>query len=198
MSIELFGVRLRIGFPAAVFFAFVFNTASGARFGISFAVILAHELTHLVCLLFCGCANITVDILPGGISIGAGGMEKLSYRQTALCALSAPAVNLVFGGLLLLFGKTSRFSFLADAGTVSLVLGAMNLLPFSFLDGGRAAESLLLMIQSPEDADKILKKAETAALTVTLLLTVLPCFFGKGSLFLFAFLGYCIYSRVKT
>ena len=111
-----------------------------------FSAVAIHELTHLIVLWIMGGHITSIVITPLGLSIERSGL--LSHRGEFLLSLSAPIVNLLIATLFLYFGL--------NACTVesNLSFGLINLLPIYPLDGGKALNSLLLVITNPVTATK--------------------------------------------
>ena len=195
MSVKLGGLRLKIGFSAAAFAALLLNRGPWRLLALSAAAVLLHEAAHLFCLRRCGCRNVFVEALPGGVAIRPDGFAALGYRQAAFCLMSAPTVNLLLGGLLLLFVPKNavepRFF-----GAANLTLGAVNCLPLSFLDGGRTLECLLLRRRGPEAADRVRRTATVSCLLLLLAGAVWLTAKGFRPLPYYAFCLYCLLMTV--
>ena len=138
MYLDIGGVRIHVGFAAAAFAAWALNSGRRRLYAIGFAGVLLHELTHLFLMRRYGCRRPAVEVLPGGVRISSEDAQRLGYRQTALVLLGAPAVNLAVGAAFLCAGRFASHAVMREAAAVNLALAAVNLLPLSFLDGGRA------------------------------------------------------------
>lgn len=141
MHVKLGGITLRIGFAAAAVMVCLVNAGAPGVYLAGFLSVLIHELTHLFFIVLFGCPSCGITVLPGGVRIDAPEFDSLTDQQAALCLLSAPAVNLLLGSLLRIFCRTST---VADPALINLTLGTVNLIPLSFLDGGRALDVLIL------------------------------------------------------
>lgn len=108
--------------------------------------ILLHECGHLFLAKLLG---VSVD----GIAVQAGGAVihscNLNYRQELFVAMAGPFVSF----LAAVVGKCISGQFAA----VSLLLGAVNLLPVYPMDGGRILRSALCLLLSVERAQRIVK-----------------------------------------
>ncbi|MBR3766966.1 MAG: site-2 protease family protein [Clostridia bacterium] len=191
MYIKLGKIRLHIGMAFAVFFALAANSLGGHFFVLTFIFSFLHEITHLVCLFYCGCKNAELDFYPGGIKLKAEGFSMLSYDKTVLCTLSAPVMNIFAGTVFYSLGKFFPVSLFYEMSSVNFVIGTGNLLPLPFLDGGRALNAFLLKYL---DILKVRKICDICAFFTLLFLIVL--FFitlmrGKYYLFLLFFFVYC-------
>lgn len=186
-------LKISISFPAALFFALVFNISGETGYLFSLTAAAAHETAHILCMLACGCTGAEMVFHPGGIAIKPKGFERLGYGKTVLCILIAPAVNLIAGAVFFGIFRHSGNELFRDAAEINAVLGAVNLIPLSFLDGGRALSELL------EYASELpgKKRLECSDRIITVMLgftAVIPCFFGKGSFFLVIFFAYCFFT----
>ena len=191
MSIKLGGLRLRVGFFAAAFTALLLDRGPWRLLALSGMAVLLHELTHLFCMRRCGCPHPTLEILPGGVMIRSEGFGALGYRQAAFCLASAPAVNLLTGGVLLLTvpedAEWARFF-----GTANLALGIVNCLPLSFLDGGRTLECLLTAAVGTENVVRFRKLADPICLLLMAAVAAALTIRGARPLPYYAFCLYCL------
>ncbi|MBR5410056.1 MAG: hypothetical protein IK104_05240 [Clostridia bacterium] len=130
-------LRLRITF---LFTAFL-TLALASPFPTAAAAFLlgaaAHETGHLVCLMKAGKGEYTLRLTPGGAAIAGAGTSSLPLKQALVAVLAGPAVNLALAAGLFAVGKGTGLP-LEEAAAVNLGLGLVNLIPFSFFDGGRA------------------------------------------------------------
>lgn len=191
MCIETGQISLNIRVSFVLFFALVANSADGISFVITFISAFFHELVHLFFLFRFGCRNAVIDFCPGGIKIKAEGFSMLSYSKTVICSLSAPVMNILAGALFFLLWKIRETDIYYIVFVVNAVMGAGNLLPLAFLDGGRALNSFLLKYIKEEKAVKICD-----FISVVTLLMMIGAFFmllktGKNYIFLLFFFFYC-------
>lgn len=192
MYIEICGIRLRVGFFAALFFALAFNVFYSEHYVISLLSVLLHECTHLLCMVYFGCTQAEIRVLPGGIRISSEGFPGLGYAHTVFCTLSAPAVNLLLGLSFLLLFYFRRGLSLLYGGAVNLLLGAVNLLPLSFLDGGKALENIITMRSGKTFSGRAVRKTDIAC--TALIGTAVICLSVSGHFnpFLLAFFLYSL------
>lgn len=192
MYINLGKVRLYIGKAFALFFAFAANTAAGKAFVLSFIAALLHELTHLFFLFECDCKKALLEFFPGGIKLNAEGFSQLSYKDTVLCTVSAPLMNIFTGILSYYFGLLFSSQLLVEFSTVNLILGIINLLPLRFLDGGRALYAMLLNKNDMDRAEKICDFFAFSALIFIAIVFFLTIYSGKYYIFIMFFFVYCV------
>lgn len=197
MSIEFKNIKITIGFAAAVFFAFVFNSDHADGYVISCVSAASHEIIHLLFLFICGVRNISVDILPGGIRIKSGEAQQLNYKKTILCTLCAPVFNLITAGICYIVNRKINNELLTEVAVINLVLGAVNLLPLSFLDGGRAFRCVISEKRDEDATEIITKRAEIICLALTGLPVIYLCFSGDINIVLLVFYVYCIINCVS-
>ena len=139
MSFRIGRLRVEIGFLFTAFAAFLLSDG-GKAFVPVFVSALLHELGHVFALLLCSQRDLTLTLRPGGAALRES--RPPGPAQELFCSLAGPAVN---GVLLLIFGLIEKRGGLASAPlwrAVNLLLLAGNLLPLSFLDGGRALSAL--------------------------------------------------------
>lgn len=196
MCIELRGIKVRLGFASAAAVACLLNSVSPALLAAGTCGVLLHELTHLVLMRSFGCGNPRIEILPGGVRIVSQEFETLGYRQAAVCLLGAPAVNLLLGAALYAASGPARSEVLRYAAFGNLALGAVNLLPMPFLDGGRALECLLCCRKNAPDARALVRKT---GLVCLLLMTAAAVVLGVNKIYppgYYLFIGYCLVTYV--
>lgn len=143
MYIKLGSLKIHITFLFAAFIAFAVNSGKGEMLSIVFASGLLHECAHLCILLSYGAKNLTLEISPGGAKIKGGGFDVLPYDKSLVCVLAGPCTNLLLSAALFTLSKLLTGELLIRAAQINFMLGAVNLIPLSFLDGGRALNSIL-------------------------------------------------------
>ena len=143
MYVKLGSITVYISFSFAVFLAVAANIAGGRNLVLSFLFSFIHEAVHLIFLYFSGIKKAEIKLYPAGIKICCMGMNMLSYRKTILTALSAPVFNLIAGAVFFFLHKSCENELLYVCCAVNFILGAINLLPLSFLDGGRTLYAML-------------------------------------------------------
>lgn len=195
MYIRLGGVRIHIGFPFAAFCAFVANSEIGVSLILVFVSALLHECGHTAALICCGESSLTLILSPFGARINSRVADRLPYKLDAAVAFSGPAVNLSLAAVLyVLYGVTDGQRLLSAAET-NLMLGTVNLLPFSFLDGGRILSDILLLHITEERASLVSEVVSASVFVILLILCVYLTVKGENTVFLVAFLVFCILKK---
>ena len=197
MYLKLPGVTVRVTFLFAAALALAAHAGRADALGILFVSALLHEGAHLALLLSYGEKDLTLLLLPGGARIENAVPEALSYQKTLACALAGPAVNLLLAGALFLCAGRKGGALFPQAARVNLLLGACNLLPLSFLDGGRALDSLLCLKRKSPVPGRVRKLTDLllvcglGAGAAGLWLT------GRDAAFLALFAAYCAVRAVR-
>lgn len=190
MRLKLGDLRLRVGFLFTAFLALAVQGGSrGVLLPLFFAALL-HEAAHLVCLRKFGCRGLTLSLLPGGARLEGAAFAALSYRQALAAALAGPACNFMLAGLTALLGCVRPLPAARSFLRVNLMLGGVNLLPLSFLDGGAALSALLS--QYKKEAPPSLRASDLILTAVLACLSAGLLVFHIRAEFLLAFTGYCI------
>lgn len=192
MLIEAGRLKLYISLSFAVFFAIVANTAEGRTYVLMMICALIHESVHIILLFMCGCKNALLKFSPGGIGMEAEGFELLSYKKTVLCTIVPPALNIVAGGIFCLFYYFTESRSVYELSVINFVLGIGNILPFSFLDGGRALNAVLCEMFSAEKAYRICDVISCYVLILLGAVFFVTLITGKYFLFAVFFFFYCV------
>lgn len=192
MYIKLGGISVYITFSFAVFLAVAANVGGGRNLLLSFLFSFMHEAVHLIFLCFSGIKKAEIKLFPAGIKICCEGMNLLPYRKTVLTALSAPVFNIVAGAVFLFLHKVSGNEIFYVCSAVNFILGTINLLPLSFLDGGRTLEALLCVRLSEDRARRIMNILNIWTLAFLFLLFFIGFIAGKTQIFLLFFCVYCL------
>ncbi|MBR6779629.1 MAG: hypothetical protein IKM24_01250 [Clostridia bacterium] len=156
-------------------------------FSVLTAVVL-HELTHCIFVYrFAGA--------PQRITVGLFGMcmtdEKvrlIGYKKEALCALTAPLVNIVC--FVFLFCLSFLFPALKTAAAVHFSLGICNLLPLRCLDGGRGLQCLLYLRYPQAKAERMMDVTEWIFFFVMWIVLCVYMYLVKPTLSAVVFLFY--------
>ena len=191
MSVKLGRLRLKIGFFAAACTALLLARGPWRLPALSGAAVLLHELTHLLCMRRCGCLTPTVQAFPGGIKIHSDDFETLDCPHAVLCLASAPAVNLLLGGVLLA-AVPKDMTWTRFFAAANLAMGAVNCLPLSFLDGGQTLGRLLLAFRGAETAARLQKQCDWLCLLLMIAAAVPLALRGIFPLPYYLFCLYCL------
>ncbi len=198
MCIKLCGITVRITPAFAVFFAFAANVFRNNVFVYSFLFALLHETVHIISLRLCGCRGAVLEFLPGGIKMHSEGFGRLSYKKTIFCTLSAPIANILTGALFYCIYILSDERGLYECAAINFLLGSINLLPMSFLDGGRAVTAFLSLYFDYCRVRRICTVLSVGAI-IFLWAAFLLCFcIKKYYFFLLFFSIYCVIEVIVT
>lgn len=133
-------VRLHVTAPAVAAVLLYWAPKLGVRYLLLLGVLMVHELGHALASLALGGARAVVSLSP---AFGWADVEAFGDRREGWTALAGPALNLAIAGgfwaagagLDWALGRAAPLDFLL---TVSLLMGAGNLIPVRPADGGRA------------------------------------------------------------
>ena len=127
----------------------IFLLASVVLFGVSFGVALSwetlillivvlfiHELGHLFGMWMFGYKDLRMLFIPFFGALASGKKENVTAWQESIVLLLGPMPGYVLG-IAILFSGSDVPVWLIQYAIISIVLNALNLLPFMPLDGGR-------------------------------------------------------------
>lgn len=129
-----------------------------------------HELGHIAVLSALGAGALDLRFVAFGLRITPRG-RLLSHGEEAAVALSGPLSNLAAAAFSFFLSRVSDVGSWSSFLAINLLLAALNLLPISGFDGGRALAAALSHFVSPRAASTVV-----GAGTVTL--AAFGCFFG--------------------
>ncbi len=198
MYVNFGGLTVYISFSFAVFLAVAANVGGGRNLLLSFLFSFMHEAVHLIFLYFSGIKKAEIKLFPAGIKICCDGMNLLSYRKTVLTALSAPVFNIVAGAVFLFLHKASEDEIFYVCSAVNFILGTINLLPLSFLDGGRTLEAVLCVRFSEDSVIRIMNILNIWSLAFLFFLFFAGFIMGKAQIFLLFFCVYCLMGTLSS
>ena len=139
MSVKIFGVTIEISY---IFCCLITLFVAIDRTGLLIPLIvsmLLHQFAHVSVLLLFGCKLKKIRLLPGLIGVDYKCIPDKS--ATVISLLSGPISNFI----------AAYVCFLSDYNTlfgINLILGIVNILPCSGLDGGAVIETTLCGILS--------------------------------------------------
>lgn len=197
MCIETKRINFRISFSFAVFLAVAGNVSTGRICILSMVFAFFHELIHIYFLIKYTSEKIFLRFSFGGIKMYSSGFGQLSYKKTIVTVLSAPIANIITGVvfycLFLFCGKRIIYM----SACINLISGLINLLPVSFLDGGRAFFAALSRKYDEYTVRKICDIAAVISLVFLFAVFVATVFLKKYALFLLFFFFYCTIGYIK-
>jgi len=131
---KIFNCNIELSF---YFFAIcsVFLLLDDKLFLINFLVILLHEIGHIVAMFISG-AKIS-KIKVNAFSVDIIQDNCLPYLKEIFIILSGPFLNIILCILTELIYGNLEFELLKSFSVQNLIIGFVNLLPISSLDGGR-------------------------------------------------------------
>lgn len=192
MYIKLKNITIHIGFSFAVIFAVGMNFADVKIYLISLLSSLFHECMHLLALKLSGCDEAVLDFRFGAVKLTASGFSRLSYNRTIFCTLSAPVMNIFAGAVCALLYHFFRKDIFFGFSAVNFILGIINLLPVSFLDGGMAINSFLGKYLEEEALRKCSFFLSFFSVFLLFLLFFVAFIKGQYYLFFLFFFIYCL------
>ena len=195
MYLKLPRVKVHVSFLFCAALTLALQTEAAGKLAVVFAAAFLHEAAHLVCLLAFGCRDLTLTLLPGGARIGGVCFAMLPYGRALASVLAGPGINLLLAGAFFLLGRSFSAAWLRQAFEVNLTLGLCNLLPLSFLDGGRALWAALDAKSAAPVSARAAGAADLVVLAAMTLVTAIYTLQGKDAAFLLLFTAYCIVTR---
>ena len=191
MYLKLGRVKIHVSFLFAAFFAAAATGTRGERLMTVFASALLHECAHLCFLLSYGKTGIGLELRPGGAKITGGGYETLPYSQGLACAIAGPAVNALIAAGMFAASRIFCSERLFYAAAVNAALAGANLIPLSFLDGGRALMCVLAIKKSRFVFFRNTKRTDRAIIAVMFVAAAVLTAAGRDAVFLLVFALYC-------
>lgn len=155
---------------------------SGECLAIGFVTCLWHELGHLVMMLLNNIKVNKICFYGGGIKILPDKLFDFTSSEQRFAVLVAGSIlNFITFALL----KNSNSSVLRVFAAVNAGIGAFNMLPLHFLDGGRI---LVLIIHALCDCQRAVMLEQFLKWINVMLIIIVIIFFsfiGKGNITLF-------------
>lgn len=197
MCITVGTVKIHIGFLFAAAFCLYLNSSYSSVFIVAFVSAMLHEMMHLAFLLSYGCKNIELTLLPSGAKISGAALKGLNYRQNIAVTLSAPVLNIILSVLLFFVYRVSTDMKILQAAQLNFLLGAVNLLPMSFLDGGRALFSFVCIKKDLIFAENILLVCDIVILLLLFSIIIFFMFIKIEFMPLLIFFIYAVLNMTK-
>jgi len=173
----------------------LFFLAQGFSFSLIFIICtLLHEFAHLFFLYRYGAKISKVTLYPFGVDICAD-TKHLSYKKEIVCTLAGSVSNLVFAvvsSFVMYFYPTPYLLFFIMC---NIFLGAFNLIPLSFFDGGKA---LRLFLYDRLDIDRAFYIHKSLDVFSALIFLCFSLFILTGSNFNLSVICVVIYASVST
>ncbi|MDD6484116.1 MAG: M50 family metallopeptidase [Clostridiales bacterium] len=124
-------------------------------FLLTYATMLVHEMSHLLCARLIGLRTDKICLYPFGVNLKLKNKMVHSFADECILYLSGPLSNALMALLfLMLRDKSYIFEFLYVSNTA---LAAMNLLPVIPLDGGILLKKIIAHFSNEKTAGKIMK-----------------------------------------
>ncbi len=197
MYFKLPRVKIHVTFLFAAVLALAVNAGRAQAVGTVFVSALLHECAHLALLLSYGAKNLTLTLLPGGARIENAALQALSYPRQLACVLAGPAVNLTLACVLSFCAVRFGGDLFPQAARVNWLLGGFNLLPLSFLDGGRALDCILCLKRKSPVPGRVRRGVDIALVSLLAAVSLYFLFTGRDALFLLLFTAYCAAGVVR-
>lgn len=150
----------------------LFLLEKGLTFLLIFTAALIHELGHLFCIRLCKARIIRTDIEAVGALIVYSSGET-SLDEDIAIALGGIIFNFITAILGILFFTYYYNLYLLIFILANMALACINLLPVSFLDGGRFLHSFLLKKVTVDKAERI---SHITSVTSKILLLIFTAF----------------------
>lgn len=176
--------------------ALVAYFSGGVRtFFLTYAVVLVHELCHVLCAIALNVKVKTIALMPFGMSVRMPIDLVKNPKKEILIALSGPFSNvlmLVFAYGLSRANVFTENLFLFYIANVSVLF--LNLLPIPPLDGGRVARAILFHKFGIAHGVKCMKVLSKMCVIFLLAIGVFVAFFSRGNVSLLIICAFLIYS----
>lgn len=197
MCITVGSVKIHIGFLFSAAVCLYLNSSYSSAFIAAFVSALLHEMMHLAFLISYGCKNIELTLLPSGAKISGAALKRLNYRQNIAVTISAPVLNIILSVLLFFVYRIGTNMKILQAAQLNFLLGAVNLLPMSFLDGGRALFSFICIKKDLAFAENVLLVCDIVILLLLLSIIVFFMFIKLEFMPLLIFFVYAVLNMTK-
>ncbi len=168
-------------------------TKSLAAFGITYSVVLLHELFHLFAALFLRVPVKSVILMPFGMTLRlSAGVIKKPYKEI-LVALAGPFANCLMIAVFLLFMPIDNLN-----GQLFLIANAailcLNLIPVPPLDGGRVLRAVLVKKAGLWATVKFMRHLSYCILCLLGIAAVALLVFTRGNMSLVMICAFLLYN----
>ncbi len=167
--------NFRISFTFGFFFILALSSLRGSSLGgLSLLFCMLHELGHLFMMKAFGVDLSELKFYGSGIKITSNGLGMLPKPRQAAVYLAGPLTNIMLG-----------LALRGIMGSINFALAVFNLLPISYLDGGR-----LLGLVISEKAVKALSGMTISILAALLIFAAVavPKILGPSAVMSFGFM----------
>ena len=145
---------------------------SGKYLAIGFVACLWHELGHLVMMLLNNIKVSKICFYGGGIKISPDKLfDFTSFKQRFVVLVAGSTLNFITFALL----KNSNDNVLRIFAAVNVTIGAFNMLPLHFLDGGKI---FVMMIHALCDCQRAVLVERFVKWTNIILIIIVIIFFS--------------------
>ncbi len=132
MQFKVKGVNFNLSFTFFVVFLFYYLNNSLLIYLYAIISVFVHESIHLLLIMLCGGKIDCIKFNIFGGTIQRNSNVIIGDYAEALISIAAPFTNIILFLLDLLIKRE-----ITDWGTVNIVLGTINILPYYNFDGGR-------------------------------------------------------------
>ena len=117
----------------------------GETTGVIIGVLLLHEFGHWLPMKLFGYQNVTMFFIPGFGAAVSGKKQHAPAWQDLVVLLGGPLPGLIGGIAVMIAGyfRQDIPDYLLNAASLSVIINALNLLPFLPLDGGKIVDLLI-------------------------------------------------------
>ena len=134
MNFKIFDVKINFSFYFAFIFIFLIMT-SQTELILALFVSLCHELGHILAMYIFKVSIFKINITPCSVDI-IHNSPVISYKKEIVILLSGPISNFFLSILFFYMNVFYNQNFLRILYYQNIIIGTINLLPISSLDGG--------------------------------------------------------------
>lgn len=137
MQFEFKGIKVKISFTFFAVYLLFIGFSNGKLFLYSVIAAVFHELVHSIFIVYFKAGLKEFSLSATGGNIIRDNKIVISDFKEAVISLSAPIFNIILGLVLVVVFPDNIF------GTINIIMGVFNLLPFYCFDGGRGLKHIL-------------------------------------------------------